>query len=248
MDSKLQQFINTYTGILCGDTPENKGECVGLSELWMDDLGLNTPHEYGNARDLLANANTNNFDIIYNTPTGFPLPGDIMVWGTSWGGGYGHTGVIVTADINQFTCFEQNNPTGHAPQINGHTNYNGVLGWLHPKVAIDQPTIVTPENPLLTEWRAMGETGDLPIGFHGSNPAVPLVEPTPPTMPPVVITPVVVPPVTPQPIPTTPSTANAGEGVTYTNTATNPPAVAIISSKLTFWQQLINFLKLWLMK
>src|ERR1035437_3716599 len=140
--------------------------------------------------------------------------------------------------------------TGRTEKITvTYVNYGDILGIevfdVTPFVAPrPQPT---PENPLLTEWRAMGETGDLPVGWHGSNPVVP-VEPTPPTTPPVVVPPIVEPPVTPQPIPTTPSTANAGEGVTYTNTATNPPAVAIISSKLTFWQQLINFLKLWLMK
>lgn len=130
----LQDFINKYLGVPCGNTKENFGQCVGLISLWMDNLGI--PHEWGNAKDLLSNADTTKFDVIRNDPNNtnqFPLPGDIMVWDKSWGGGYGHTGVISSANGTSFDCFEQNNPG--APKINHHANYGGVLGWLHPKTS-----------------------------------------------------------------------------------------------------------------
>src|SRR5258708_4952118 len=131
-----QYFDQSQTG----NTSENKGQCVGLVSVWMDSLDI--AHEFGNAKDLLNNADTTIFDVIYNTPISFPLAGDIMVWGSDWGEGFGHTGVIIAADVNIFCTFEQNNPSGHTPQLITHTydtNPHGTLGWLHPKnVTIDE--------------------------------------------------------------------------------------------------------------
>lgn len=129
----LLNFIQEYYGILCGDTPANFGQCVGLIEIWLDKLGLNTPHLYGNAKDLLNNADTSKFDVIHNdinNPNQFPLPGDIFVYGDTWGGGDGHTGVILIADGKSVILFEQNNPG--IPVLKRET-YKGCLGWLHPK-------------------------------------------------------------------------------------------------------------------
>jgi hypothetical protein len=137
------EFKNKYMGVKCGNTAANMGECVGLVSLWMDNL--NIPHEWGNAKDLLANANTQYVDVINNTADNFPVQGDIMVWGASWGGGYGHTGVVEQADKSTFITFEQNNPGGNPPEAIGHRSYAGVIGWLHPKnmtnnVSVDSTT------------------------------------------------------------------------------------------------------------
>ena len=135
---QLNKFIAQYVNQgNVGDTPQNKGQCVGLIEVWIDQL--NGPHDWGNAKDLLANADTSFFDVVYNDPNDvnqIPVPGDIMVWGPSWGGGDGHTGVLVTATkaSTVFTCFEQNNPAGHVCWIVTHNTYTGILGWLHPKI------------------------------------------------------------------------------------------------------------------
>lgn len=130
---KLLGLIQQDLGVLCGDTAENFGQCVGLIELWLDNLGLNDPHLFGNAKDLLNNANSKKFDIIQNdinNPNQYPFPGDILVYGSSWGAGYGHTGVVLFADGKSIILFEQNNPG--VPTIKRET-YNGLLGWLHPK-------------------------------------------------------------------------------------------------------------------
>lgn len=140
------EFKAKYMGVKCGNTAQNMGECVGLISLWMDNLQI--PHEWGNAKDLLANADTNYLDVIYNDPKNlnqFPVQGDIMVFGASWGGGYGHTGIIDEATGKDFLLFEQNNPGGNPPEVIGHPNYTGVLGWLHPKsipttVSVDSKT------------------------------------------------------------------------------------------------------------
>lgn len=136
----LNQFITQYTGKAgVGDTPENKGQCVGLIEVWLDNLGLNTPHLYGNAKALLQNADPSKFDIIPNSPTNVPQAGDVIVWGASWGNGYGHTGIFCSGDVNSFSCFQQNDPTGSTPHAKTYS-YTGVIGWLHPKAAVQAPT------------------------------------------------------------------------------------------------------------
>lgn len=145
----LTQFVAEYinkTGV--GNTPQNKGQCTGLVSLFMDILKV--PHEFGNAKDLLTNASQSYFEITYNNPKDlnqFPLPGDIMVFDGTWGNGFGHTGLVVSATGSDFRLFEQNDITNQdlngACEVLMHDNYNGVAGWLHFKggVTMDQNTI-----------------------------------------------------------------------------------------------------------
>lgn len=133
----LKKFFNIPN---VGDTTENKGECVGLVMTYTDSLGL--PHTWGHAKDLLKNADPNQFAITYNNLNDinqFPVSGSIMVWGDTWGKGYGHTGVVIFADGKLFSTLEQNNPVGHAPQTIMH-DYKGVIGWFTPKNLPSVPT------------------------------------------------------------------------------------------------------------
>lgn len=131
---RLQTFIQHYAGKAgVGDTSENIGQCVGLVERWIDTLGL--PHVWGNAKDLLDNADPARYGIIHNLPENYPAVGDIVVWSNTWGGGFGHTGIAVTANVMELTAFEQNDPDGSTPHIRRYT-YAGVVGWLHPLVTL----------------------------------------------------------------------------------------------------------------
>lgn len=128
MAEQLSRFVSKYTGApMVGDTDPNRGECVGLVEVWIDFLKL--PHVWGNAAQLLDNAPDGSYYVIFNTATNFPVAGDIVVWGTSWGGGFGHTGVIISANAMSFLAFEQNDPMGATPRLK-HYTYEGVRGWL----------------------------------------------------------------------------------------------------------------------
>lgn len=140
MENQLQQFINQYYGLSnVGDTPQNIGQCVGVSEVWSDSLNL--PHTWGNACDLLKNADPNSFEITLNDPNNtsqYPLPGDIFVYDSTWGEGAGHTGVVCIASGAAFVGFEQNNPKNCRFVV--HT-YDHLLGWLHPKVNQTLPEV-----------------------------------------------------------------------------------------------------------
>src|SRR5664279_5649780 len=123
----LTTFMAMYLGIAhTGDTPANKGQCVGLVEQWLD--AQKRPHIWGDAKDLLANAGSG-YRVTRNGPTNAPAPGNVVCWDSTWGAGAGHTAVVVAANSNYLVVFEQNNPQGSPPIVTTH-GYSGVLGWL----------------------------------------------------------------------------------------------------------------------
>ena len=125
----LNEFYNKYKNQPnVGNTPQNLGECVGLSSKWMDTFGI--PHVYGHAYQLYNNAPDEYFAKIPNTPDAIVQNGDIVVWSQGYNGTYGHTGIAKgSADVNNFECFEQNDPLGSTPHIKKY-NYAYVIGWL----------------------------------------------------------------------------------------------------------------------
>jgi hypothetical protein len=128
LQTRFSAFIRLVQGVPgVGDTYANKGQCVGLVEAWLD--AVNHPHVWGNAKDLLANATPVFYTRVDNTPVNFPALGDIVVWGATWGGGYGHCGVVSTATPMSLNVFEQNDPTGSPPHMKTY-DYDGVIGWL----------------------------------------------------------------------------------------------------------------------
>lgn len=81
------------------------------------------------------NQNIDGYDKIPNTPDGVPQQGDIVIWGTGVGA-YGHIAVFDHGDANSFVSFDQNWPLGSLCHLQNH-NYNGVLGWFHPKTSVN---------------------------------------------------------------------------------------------------------------
>jgi hypothetical protein len=124
----LIRFILLNFGrALVGDTPENRGQCVGLVEAWLD-VNLKV-HIWGDAAALLLNADHNVYKVVKNTPLNAPPMGAIVVWGADWGDGHGHCAVVVAANASRMAVFEQNNPAGSPPVLATH-GYSGVVGWL----------------------------------------------------------------------------------------------------------------------
>jgi hypothetical protein len=129
----LQKFINQYNGQKgVGNTPENKGQCVGIVEVWMHDVLLE-PQVWGNAADLLNNADRNFYNFVYNSQTAIPPRGAVIVFNKKFNGTVGHTGIVTRADVNTFELFEQNNPTGAGCRLHTYPNYAFVDGWIIPK-------------------------------------------------------------------------------------------------------------------
>ncbi|HLJ81669.1 MAG TPA: CHAP domain-containing protein [Ktedonobacterales bacterium] len=126
--TQLLAFIAQYLGLAgTGTTPENRGQCVGLVEAWLAAQQL--PAIGGNAVDLLRNADLRTYRVIHNLPTNFPHAGDIVCWNSTWGGGFGHTAVVIAAGVTRLAVFEQNDPAGAPPLVATH-DYSGVAGWI----------------------------------------------------------------------------------------------------------------------
>ena len=128
MDVALVAFLEAYLGVAnTGNTAGNKGQCVGLVEVWLD--YNKKPHIDGNAVDLLNNAQPAAYNVTRNGPNNFPPPGAVVCWDGTWGGGYGHTAIVVAANPMELVVFEQNDPTGNPPMVATHS-YGGVAGWI----------------------------------------------------------------------------------------------------------------------
>lgn len=124
----LAQFISKYLGVgNVGDTSPNKGQCVGLVEVWLDEN--KKPHIWGNANELLVQAGHAPFIVTYNTPINAPKPGAIVCWDYTFGAGAGHTAIVVAANKNKLVVFEQNNPIGAVCLVATHS-YQHVVGWI----------------------------------------------------------------------------------------------------------------------
>ncbi len=124
----LSLFSIRYLGVgNVGENDVNRGQCVGLIEVWLTSQGK--PHIPGNAKDLLVGADPKQYRVTHNGPQNYPLPGDIVCWDGSWGGGYGHTAIVVAANAMHLAVLEQNDPTG-SPCIIATHDYSGVAGWV----------------------------------------------------------------------------------------------------------------------
>ena len=124
----LLDFVGRWLAVPgVGNTTVNRGQCVGLVEVWLDNLGH--PHVWGNALSLLDAAGSS-YTRILNTPSNYPEPGDVVVWDGVWGGGYGHCAVVLAANTVAIVVFEQHDPG--PPTVATH-DYSHVLGWLHPR-------------------------------------------------------------------------------------------------------------------
>ena len=82
-----------------------------------------------NAVDLIKNPKPESFDYFANTLAYVPLKGSIAVWNGSVGNGFGHTSIVLSGALTNFTSFDQNWNGVRAPQVVSH-NYRNVAGFL----------------------------------------------------------------------------------------------------------------------
>jgi len=131
----LPSFIAAWLGKPCQYDQIVLAECVDLVNQWAVS-GLGKPRLWGNACDLLAQANPAVWWRTANGPTNAPAPGAIVCWKgdvTVHGiGPYGHTAICVSADAGWLVTFDQDWPPGSPPGLVVH-DYQGVAGWLWPR-------------------------------------------------------------------------------------------------------------------
>jgi len=132
----LDEFIKQHSGkyLEVAGSPGAENQCVDLANGYIRDVLRLPIIEWTNAKDFPSKAGSA-YSWIPNTPEAIIQKGDIPVWrGNVAGitGSAGHIAVAVSGDINRFTSFDQNFPTGSPCKLVTHT-YTGVTGWLRAK-------------------------------------------------------------------------------------------------------------------
>ena len=134
----LQSFIDKYTGQTKGyPTDKNyNGECLSIVKLYIKEcFGISPPPSgsnsaYGYWSNFPSPLDTV-FEKVANDPKLVPLAGDIIIWNTKVGNGYGHIAIFVSGSVSEFVSFDQNY-YGRQAHLQKH-GYNNVVGWLTPK-------------------------------------------------------------------------------------------------------------------
>jgi len=149
----LDEFIKKYDGkfLEVAGSAYAKNQCVDLANGYIRDvLGLPII-EWTNACDFPEKGG-DKYEYIENTPLGVPEKGDLIIWGASLNGGYGHIAVFVEGGVGSFRSFDQNYPTNSPCHIQGHY-YKNVIGWMRKKGTTMDQDLQTDAN----NWRALME-------------------------------------------------------------------------------------------
>lgn len=130
----FQNFLQQYNGKYVDWDGVYGAQCFDLVNKWSTYLGYRPftgLYAYG-----IIDQTQGNYTKILNSPTAVPQAGDIIVWNSRYGGGYGHTAIASgIGDTNFFESFDQNYPTGSPAHLVRHS-YDGVIGWLRPNKLI----------------------------------------------------------------------------------------------------------------
>lgn len=126
----FQNFLQQYNGKYVDWDGVYGAQCFDLVNKWSTYLGYRPftgLYAYG-----IIDQTQGNYTKILNSPSAVPQAGDIIVWNSRYGGGYGHTAIASgIGDTNFFESFDQNYPTGSPAHLVRHS-YDGVIGWLRP--------------------------------------------------------------------------------------------------------------------
>jgi len=126
----FQQFLQQFNGKYVDFDGVYGAQCFDLVNKWSTFLGYRPftgLYAYG-----IFDQPQGNYTQIRNSPTAVPQAGDIIVWNSKYGGGFGHTAIASgVGDTNSFESFDQNFPTGSGSHLVRHS-YDGVIGWLRP--------------------------------------------------------------------------------------------------------------------
>ena len=142
MTITIDQFVEKYIGKKVDFDGAYGGQCVDLYRQYIHDvLGFPQTPTVKGACNIYDNCPDDKFDKIVNTPVAVPEKGDIIIWNSHTGGGFGHVAIYLEGDINAFTSLDQNWPTLSKVTKTKHT-YSHVLGWLRPKKKADNYALI----------------------------------------------------------------------------------------------------------
>jgi len=150
LSKKVDDFVKKYAGQTKGYPNDSsyQGECLSIVKLYIKEVfGIDAPPSgsnsaYGYWTNFPSPLPTI-FDKVQNTLTNIPEKGDVPIWTTAVGGGFGHIALFVSGDVNAFTSFDQNFG-GRQAHLQSH-DYTNVVGWLKAKTSsmVLAPDVIT---------------------------------------------------------------------------------------------------------
>lgn len=164
-------------------------QCMDLYRQFVKEVyGCQQSPPVRGAANVWTTYNSTFFDRIPNGPVNYPQKGDIIIWDTRAGGGFGHIAIAMDARSYDFNSFDQNWPVGSRCHKQPH-NYKYVLGWLTPKKKVVEESVTintsgqAPAASPQTETPS-NETADIPPQDPPTGPSSPsdddgTVHPTP---------------------------------------------------------------------
>jgi hypothetical protein len=138
----FDQFLNKWDKKPINPDGIYGQQCVDvIKQYFVDCIGI--PAIRNNGVDYWTNYPKSHFTRIANTPSFVPKKGDIMVWSTSVGK-YGHVAIVINANVNTFTSFDQNWPFDDGKGVAHFQphNYKGVFGVLRPNKDVNFDQVV----------------------------------------------------------------------------------------------------------
>ena len=117
-------WLNSQVGQYRDFDGQWQAQCVDLFNYYYQFLTTRNPYSDGygvpGAKDLW-NVGTSRFVKIPDSPSLLPQQGDILIYGSTWGGGYGHVEMVVAVDNNGCSIVG-NNLTGN-PRLTVQKTY-----------------------------------------------------------------------------------------------------------------------------
>ena len=196
MTITLAQFVTRNTGKWLDFDGAFGAQCVDLVEFYLRDV-LGDPPLCGNAIDEFGE-DSHHWLWVRNNPAAgsagraahpsqIPHRGDVIIWGPDariGTGVLGHTAVVLAADANGFTSFDQNWPL-RAPCHPVSHSYFGIKGWGVPRALLaPKPIAPPPSVPPAIPPAQEPPLQNPPVNPTPMQPPAPL----PPIEPPAVIT------------------------------------------------------------
>ena len=120
----LNAFVNKYNGTRVGVPWGYVGQCVSLAQRYLNECLGYDMHPRGNAKDWV---NTLQSEGIARPVNGPAQAGDLIVYGSGYGGGYGHIAIA----LGNGKMFDQNN-SSHDGGRAGITNIFGTYTIMRP--------------------------------------------------------------------------------------------------------------------
>jgi hypothetical protein len=130
----IQEFFNKYNYKPINWDNALGFQCMDLYHQYVQEVLPGYPHPSAKGAAWLIGAlPESHYKWINNGLFDVPQLGDILLWGTKAGGGYGHVAVYKEGNVLNFTSFDQNWPVGSYCHFQSHNYFGDLKGWYRPK-------------------------------------------------------------------------------------------------------------------